>query len=161
MRWLRRLSRGLDPRGRTTVSEFWFAMLVFVLGLFVMQLATIMAMLYSGGLQGRSEVVVLLRPLDAARQTIGCDVDDEGGLDQGHDVAQARLGEYRRGVVERFMTEHRQVLVDRRRDDEDQGRMGGGQRRAPGKGMTRSGQGLDKPEIGGEAVDLDIDAASS
>ncbi len=59
MRWLRRLLRGLDPRGRTTVSEFWFAMLVFVLGLFVMQLTTIMAMLYSGGLQGRSEVVVL------------------------------------------------------------------------------------------------------
>ncbi len=59
------------------------------------------------------------------------------------------------------MTEHRQVLVDRRRDDEDQGRMGGGQRRAPGEGMTRSGQGLDKPEIDGEAVDLDIDAASS
>ncbi len=98
LRW-RRLLRGLDPRGRTTVGEFWFAMLVFALGLFAMRLATIMAMLYSGGLQGRSEVVVLLRPLDAARQTIGCDVDDEGGLDQGHDVAQARPGEYRQGVV--------------------------------------------------------------
>ncbi len=59
LRW-RRLLRGLDPRRRTTVGKFWFAMLVFALGLFAMRLATIMAMLYSGGWQGRSEIALLL-----------------------------------------------------------------------------------------------------
>ncbi len=92
------------------------------------------------GLQAVEHAALLLQPLDAAREALGGDVDGERRLDQRHDVPEPGLGEDGQGVVQRLLPDHLDVLVDRRRDGEDQAGVGRGQGRATRESGCRPGR---------------------